>query len=142
MRPDPKIESMHWLKQAISEFKDAKLLYEHGRYYLALYLSQQSTEKALRGFLIFLGESNAVIRSGNPPHSIHNLIMRVLKLDTSMEFPIGWERLDDYYIKTRYPNELPGYDPSEYYNDPEEVETALQIVEKIISSIRKKMDVS
>jgi len=51
MRQDPKGEAIRWLTQAEAEFRDAVDLMKAGRYYLSLFLCQQSTEKALKAFI-------------------------------------------------------------------------------------------
>lgn len=47
MKRDAKAEAERWLAQAEEEHKDAVFLMGARRHYLALYLCQQSAEKAL-----------------------------------------------------------------------------------------------
>ena len=51
MRPDPKEEAFRWLTQADEEIKDAEFLMNAERYYISLFLCQQSAEKALKAFI-------------------------------------------------------------------------------------------
>ena len=55
MRKDKETEARNWFTQAKEEFKDALDLEKRKRYYLALFLYQQATEKALKAFLFFNG---------------------------------------------------------------------------------------
>jgi hypothetical protein len=47
MKRNPDDEAKRWLAQAEEEYKDAAFLMGARRYYLALYLCQQSAEKGL-----------------------------------------------------------------------------------------------
>jgi HEPN domain-containing protein len=133
MKKDPKGEAMRWLTQAEEEFKDATSLMKAGRYYLSLYLSQQSAEKALKAF-IYLNEEEPIFS-----HSVAVLLKLAASLDPDFKLLKGAKRLDDYYIPTRYPNGLPGEIPSHYYDDQEEAQEALAWSEGIIKLVNKKI---
>ena len=135
MRKDPEGEAMRWLTQAGEEFKDASDLMKAGRFYLSLFLCQQSAEKALKAF-IYLNEEEPIFS-----HSVAVLLKIAISLDPDFKPLMGAKRLDDYYIPTRYPNGLPGEIPAHYYDDREEVEKALAWSAKIIKLIAKKMGV-
>ncbi|VUT23962.1 MAG: HEPN domain protein [Candidatus Methanolliviera sp. GoM_asphalt] len=135
MRKDPEGEAMRWLTQAGEEFKDASDLMKAGRFYLSLFLCQQSTEKALKAF-IYLKEEEPIFS-----HSVAVLLKIAISLDPDFKPLMGAKRLDDYYIPTRYPNGLPGEIPAHYYDDREEVEKALAWSKKIIKLISEKMEV-
>ncbi len=53
MKKDPEREAARWFAQAEAELKDARYLSDGGRYYLALFLAQQSAEKAVKAFPFF-----------------------------------------------------------------------------------------
>lgn len=134
MKKDPKGEAIRWLIQAEEEFKDASDLMEAGRFYLSLFLCQQSAEKALKAF-IYMKEEEPIFS-----HSVAVLLKMAIELDKDFGPLKGAKRLDDYYIPTRYPNGLPGEIPARYYDDQEEVEKALSWSEKIIKMVRKKIE--
>jgi len=96
MRKDPKDEAIRWLSQAEEEFKDACDLMSTERYYLSLFLCQQSAEKALKAF-IYLREEESIFF-----HSLAELLKIATSLDPDFKSLAGTKRLDDYYIPTRY----------------------------------------
>lgn len=134
MRQDPRGEAERWLAQAEAEFKDAVELMKAGRYYLSLFLSQQSAEKALKAF-IYLKEEEPIFS-----HSVAVLLKVAISMDADFEPLRGAKRLDDYYIPTRYPNGLPGEIPSQYYDDLKEVEEAVAWSERVIKLVRGKIE--
>jgi HEPN domain-containing protein len=133
MRADPKGEAIRWLTQAEEELKDAAYLTKAGRYYLSLFLCQQSAEKALKAF-IYMNEEEPIFS-----HSVAVLLKLAASLDPDFGSLENAKRLDDYYIPTRYPNGLPGEIPAQYYDDPDEAERALTRSGKIIELVRKKI---
>ena len=98
MREDPKAEAIRWLTQAEEELKDVVYLMRAKRYYLSLFLCQQSAEKALKAF-VYLREEES-IRS----HSVAILLRLAAEIDPEFGSLRDAKRLDDYYIPTRYPN--------------------------------------
>ena len=134
MRENPKGEAMRWLNQAEEEFKDAAYLAKAGRYYISLFLCQQSAEKALKAF-IYLKEEEPIFS-----HSVAVLLRLASSIDPEFDSIKNARRLDDYYIPTRYPNGLPGEIPARYYDDPDEAEKALKWSEGIIELARKKIE--
>jgi HEPN domain-containing protein len=133
MKRDAKAEAYRWLAQAEEEYKDAELLMRAQRYYLSLYLCQQSAEKALKAFIYFK-EQEPVFS-----HSIAVLVNVAAALDPDFEALTNSKRLDDYYIPTRYPNGLPGDIPSRYYNDVEEVKRVLALSYSVIKMVKNKV---
>lgn len=55
MKRDKNTEARNWFTQAMVELEDAIELEKRNRFYLALFLYQQATEKALKAFLFFKG---------------------------------------------------------------------------------------
>jgi HEPN domain-containing protein len=133
MKRDPKAEADRWLAQAEEEYKDAELLMRARRYYLSLYLCQQSAEKALKAYIYFK-EQEPVFS-----HSIAVLANVAAALDPDFEALDSAKRLDDYYIPTRYPNGLPGDIPSRYYNDEDEVKRALALSGRVLELAKRKI---
>ena len=133
MRRDPESEAIRWLAQAEEEYKDAAYLAKAGRYYLSLFLCQQSAEKALKAF-IYTKEEDPIFS-----HSVVILLRLAASIDPDFESLKDARRLDDYYIPTRYPNGLPGEIPARYYDDPDEAERALEWSGKIIKLVKEKV---
>lgn len=133
MRADNEEEARRWLTQAEDELRDARMLLEQTRYYLALYLCQQSAEKALKAFLYFRDQGPLLT------HSVTSLIELASQLDSSFEKLSDAKRLDDYYIPTRYPNGLPGGVPSRYFTDPVEVTKALAVSSSVLDTVRARI---
>ncbi|RLI59658.1 MAG: DNA-binding protein [Candidatus Thorarchaeota archaeon] len=101
MSSDSWSEAKRWFLRASDELDDAKKLMTMRRYCLALYLSQQSAEKALKAFLYHRGVGPLLT------YSVSNLVATASDLDRNFERISPAGRLDDYYIPTRYPNGLP-----------------------------------
>lgn len=133
MTKDAGYEAERWLKQAQEELSDAKLLASSKRYYLALFLCQQSTEKALKAFLM------AKVQEPVITHSISRLISLIIQDDPDFEPVRQARRLDDYYIQTRYPNGLPGETPASYYDDPDEADRAISLASAVIGLVSEKI---
>jgi HEPN domain-containing protein len=133
MRKDPLNEAKRWLTQAKAELRDAQYLLEGERYYLALFLAQQSAEKALKAFLFFHEEEQIFT------HSVADLLKLAQSLDTDFTALREAKRLDDYYIPTRYPNGLPGAVPSTYFDDPKETEAVLSLSRDVIAVVESKI---
>jgi len=133
MRPDIKEESLRWLAQAEEEIKDAEFLMNAERYYLSLFLCQQSAEKALKAYIYFKEEEHLYT------HSVSDLLKFAIEIDGDFNSIKNAKRLDDYYIPTRYPNGLPGDIPAEYYDDPEEAKRALILSKNIIELVKSKI---
>ena len=133
MRRDPEGEGRRWLKQAQEEFQDAQRLREAGRFYLALFLCQQATEKALKAYLYFKGEEPIF------SHSITELLPFAASYDPDFESLVRAKRLDAYYLPTRYPNSLPGGVPAEYYDDEAEALEAERMAEAVLALVQQKL---
>ncbi|MGB9596671.1 MAG: HEPN domain-containing protein [Candidatus Poribacteria bacterium] len=133
MRPDNRKEAFRWLAQAEEEIKDVEFLMNAKRYYLSLFLCQQSAEKALKAYIYFKEEEHL------HTHSVSDLIKLASEIDSDFSSIKSAKRLDDYYIPTRYPNGLPGDIPAKYYDDPEEVKRALNLSKEIIKLVKSKI---
>jgi HEPN domain-containing protein len=89
--------------------------------------------KALRAF-IYSKEEEPVLS-----HSVAFLLRLATSIEPEFQQLRAAKRLDDYYIPTRYPNGLPGDTPSDYYDDQEEVERALELAQTIVGLSEKKI---
>lgn len=90
MKRDRRVEALRWLRQAEEELKDAAFLKESGKLYLALFLCQQSAEKALKAF-IYSSEEEPIFS-----HSVAFLLRLVSEIDTDFKGLKAAKRLDDY----------------------------------------------
>lgn len=90
--------SRQWFDAAINDLIAAKTLMDHGMFAHACFLSQQSAEKGMKGFI-------AIEQNPARSHSLGELLSalpqdaRLIDLEPS--------RLDRFYIGTRYPESLP-----------------------------------
>ena len=102
MRNSALDEGKRWLSQASEDLKWTKLLADQGGWHLACFLSQQVTEKALKGFLYAQGEEIVL------GHSVARLCAEAAEFNSDFAAKAKhWSLLDGYYIPTRYPNGLP-----------------------------------
>lgn len=136
MKRSYKEECIRWFTQAKDEFQDAEELRKRGRFYLALFHSQQAAEKALKAYLYLKVKSIEVFYT----HSIDELMKMVLEIDPDFKEVSAAKKLDRYYIPTRYPSGLPGGVPSRYFDDPVEAENAAQITKNVIELVERKID--
>lgn len=110
MRKSALEEGERWLSQAAEDLKWTKHLAEQGGWHIACFLSQQVTEKALKGFLYAQGEEIVL------GHSVARLCAEAAKYQAEFSNKANrWSVLDGYYIPTRYPNSLPDGIPAEVY---------------------------
>jgi len=133
MKKNRELEARNWLKQAQAEFNDAVHLQDHGSFYLALFLFQQATEKALKAYLFLKGERELYT------HSVNDLIGIAKSHDPTFSQIEVVRILDRYYITTRYPNGLAGNTPAEFFNDLNEAQEAQDHAQKALSFIKKKL---
>lgn len=90
--------SRQWFDAAMNDLVAAKTLMDHGMFAHACFLSQQSAEKGMKGFI-------AIEQNPARSHSLGELLStlpqdaRLIDLEPS--------RLDRFYIGTRYPESLP-----------------------------------
>jgi len=129
-------EARRWLVQARDEFEDADELRTRGRFYLALFLFQQATEKALKAYLVAELKSTEVLHT----HSITDLVGAAVRADPEFERVRASKKLDQYYVPTRYPNGLPGGVPSRHYDDPEQAAEAMRLARSVLELVESKLN--
>lgn len=130
-------ESRRWLAQAQDEFADADELRRRGRFYLALFHFQQAAEKALKAYLYLTVQSKEEVFT---THSLDGLLQKVRAIDRDFRGVKKAKKLDDYAIRTRYPDSLPGRIPSRYFDDPEEVEEAMLLAKGVVELVERKIE--
>lgn len=124
-------EGMRWLLQAEMDLKTSRDCLKDENYYASVFFSQQSAEKALKGFLYSKGY-RAIIT-----HSIIDLLKEISEIEENFEkfFDFGKE-LDRHYIASRYPNFYPSGAPFEFYNK-EVAEKCISYAESILKEVKK-----
>ena len=132
-----KEESRRWLMQAQDELADADELRRRGRFYLALFHFQQAAEKALKAYLHLTIRSREEVFT---THSLDDLLQKVRALDRDFREVKGAKKLDEYAIRTRYPDSLPGKIPSRYFDDPKEAEEAMRLAQEVVDLAGRKIE--
>lgn len=91
-----------WREKADEDFKSAKILLNNdGVPATICFLSQQTVEKLLKGFLVFHEVGFPKI------HQLDELLERCAKIDADFrEFIEEVVILNDYYIESRYPDNM------------------------------------
>ena len=130
-------ESRRWLLQAQDELADADELRRRGRFYLALFHFQQAAEKALKAYLHLTLRSREEVFT---THSLEDLLQKVRALDRDFRGVKGAKKLDEYAIRTRYPDSLPGKIPSRYFDDPKEAEEAMRHAREVVELAGRKIE--
>jgi HEPN domain-containing protein len=131
-----KEESRRWLVQAQDEFADADELRSRGRFYLALFHFQQAAEKALKAYLYLTMRSREEVFT---THSLEDLLRKVRVMDRDFREVKGAKKLDEYAIRPRYPDSLPGKIPSRYFDNPAEAEEAMRLAKGVVELAGRKI---
>lgn len=103
MANDPETNYLNWLGKAEEdELSIQAILKGGGAFSTACFLSQQMTEKYLKGFLVFSGRSFPKI------HDLLELETLLLEnLPDVVSLHEELKHLNRYYIETRYPGDYP-----------------------------------
>jgi HEPN domain-containing protein len=132
MRDNNLNEASRWIEQAKSDLVAAEWNAKGKFYDHTCFLSQQATEKALKGFLISRGVRGFV------GHSTDYLLFKCSKYDKELKkFSRNCKRLDRHYIPTRYPDGLPGGTPHENYTE-EDADESINMAKEVIGAISAK----
>lgn len=126
----PKQTAVRWLKEARSNLEIARNIFSRNEAHnLVCFLSEQASQKALKGVVYFDGARIV------PIHSIREL----LKLSSAnhpelLELIKDGAKLDQYYLSTRYPDAVaePAIPSEIFFAD--QAGDALRIAEKIFSA--------
>lgn len=125
----PKKEAKRWFDQGIRDSESAVKVKDQGIYELSCFLAQQATEKLLKAFLYYQGESPVV------GHSTFYLAKQCQQYDSRFKkIQRACKRLDAFYIPTRYPNGLVEGVPYEVF-DAEDAEQGLKDLAEIKSLV-------
>ena len=131
-----KEESLRWLTQAQDEFADADELRRRGRFYLALFHFQQAAEKALKAYLYLTVKSKEEVFT---THSLEDILQKAWAADRDFKEVKRAKKLDEYAIKSRYPDSIPGRIPSRYFDDPKEAEEAMHLAREVVELVEQKI---
>jgi HEPN domain-containing protein len=131
-----KEESLRWLAQAQDEFADADELRRRKRFYLALFHFQQAAEKALKAYLYLTVRSKEEVFT---THSLDDLLQKVRAIDRDFRGVKGARKLDEYAIRPRYPDSLPGRIPSRFFDNPQEAEEAMHLAKGVVELVQRKI---
>jgi HEPN domain-containing protein len=123
--------SESWLRFAREDIRMAELALAEGLYTQVCFHSQQCAEKALKAWLIHMGES--IPRS----HRMADLLSLMPK-DLLGEMADRLLLLDLFYIPTRYPDALPGSLPDGLPDENDAQET-LKTAQELLKRIEDKL---
>jgi HEPN domain-containing protein len=123
-------EADRWFNQAVFDLDEAKGSLERKSFAYACFFAEQAAQKFVKSFLIARGERFV------PLHSIRDLLSKAAGYDPSLEsLVLDGQKLDRYYLITRYPDALPSPNiPYKSYGREEAAE-ALGITERIEKAI-------
>jgi HEPN domain-containing protein len=119
-----------WLKQARSEMDWARDSFTHGHWAFVCFTSQQVAEKCLKSIALHRGAAQV------KGHSTF-LIAQALKINGQIEMMA--QRLDQYYITTRYPDAFSEGAPYEFFTE-EQAKEALGFAEAFIAFAAKELE--
>jgi len=124
-------EGLRWFDQARADLKTAKDCLTDKNYYACAFFSQQSAEKALKGFLYSKG-FRAIIT-----HSVTELLEESTKHQSVFKKSIDQgKELDRHYIGSRYPNFYPRGPAYKYYTE-EIAKRCVNYAESILKEVEK-----
>ena len=129
---DSKPQALRWLRQAEYDLKEAEKCLVNESFSYACFFSEQAAQKSLKGYLISKGWRFVNI------HSIGELLKEAVKLENNEFQPliVLGQKLDRYYLASRYPDALPDPAiPAESYG-PDEGREAVEIAQKILSAVK------
>jgi HEPN domain-containing protein len=72
-------------------------------------------------------------------HCVHELGKMAAELDPAFVGVSEADRLDAYYIPTRYPSGLPGGVPALYYADPKEASRATELARGVVALVERSL---
>jgi HEPN domain-containing protein len=123
-----------WLSQARHDLEAARANAEEGRYALACFLSHQSAEKAVAGFLYSRGAEQVW------GHALADLCEDAQAFDQSFDLVKSIAvLLDKHFLGARYPESIVGGVPAEAYEQIDS-ERAVEIAGDVFEAVRQRLD--
>jgi HEPN domain-containing protein len=120
---------MDWLSQARNDLEYARAAFRDGFFAQVCFISQQSSEKALKSILYFNG-AKAVLS-----HSLHRLCKELGLNDDLMACA---QTLDQYYVTARYPDALVEGAPHDVFTK-KQAEEAIGMAERFLGKAQGKV---
>jgi HEPN domain-containing protein len=126
-------ESDRWQAQADADLRDAEMAAQAGSHALACFLSQQTAEKAVSGYLFARGAERVW------GHALADLCEDAKALDPSFDvIKTVAMLLDKHYLTSRYPSALPGGIPALAY-DAEDSRRAIEIAHDVRDFVSERL---
>lgn len=133
MGPNYRTEGARWLRQALQDLDDARLLTEHGRHNLACFEGHQAAEKALKAYLYHRRVEDVW------GHSLLDLCEDAKLFDMLFDTVKSEARqLDKYLYITRYPEFLPSGTSSEAF-DAVDAARAIELSSQVVEFVRERI---
>ena len=123
----------NWIAFAQRDVQAADVLQRNGIYAESCFHSQQATEKALKAFLLYHGQT--------PPriHDLLDLLARCLTFDATLNaFQAECTTLNQYYAPTRYPDAVAAVLPAGLPGQTE-AQRALDYTRIILNNIETRI---
>ena len=121
--------AIKWLEKAKHDLDTALLNHRHGGYTdVSCYFSHQTVEKSLKAFLIY--HSIRFQRIHHLPKLLKMCIKQNRKFSQFLEY---CRILNDYYIETRYPMDIP------IAYTKKEAQEAIYLAEQIYNFVKKEL---
>ncbi len=123
-----------WYEEAIDDLEVARELFQLKRYSKVCYFCHQACEKALKALMI------KKLGRYRPIYSVAELLKEISNyIHVPPELIKKGEKLDRYYIPTRYPNAWPAGAPHKHY-DEEDARTALSYAGEVMNFVREELE--
>jgi len=123
-----------WYEEGLDDYATAKDLFRLRRYSKVCYFCHQACEKILKALMI------KELKRYDPIHSVAELLRRLSTvLNVPKELITIGEKLDRYYIPTRYPNAWPYGAPHTHYSE-EDAKEALNYAEKVMEFAKREIE--
>jgi HEPN domain-containing protein len=122
-----------WMRRARDDLAVARLVYREDYFSHACFLSQQSIEKALKGYLLWAAHDYPRV------HRLAELAARCQAHDADFEALLAdCIVVDQYYVPTRYPNGVPSSLPGGLPGSEEAAE-AVAIAARAFELVQNKL---
>jgi HEPN domain-containing protein len=72
-------------------------------------------------------------------HSLEDILQKAWAADRDFKEVKKAKKLDEYAIRSRYPDSLPGRIPSRYFDDPQEAEEAMHLARGVVELVARKI---
>lgn len=123
-----------WYEEGLDDYATAQDLYRLKRYSKSCFFCHQACEKVLKALMI------KKLRRYDPIHSVAELLRRLrVVVDIPQHLIEKGEKLDRFYIPTRYPNAWPYGAPYKHYNE-EDARIALEYAREVLDLVKREIE--